>query len=70
MCILLGALTLATIPARGQIVSYMDSNGKRVFVNADPAPAPKVTKASIRGFSSASGSKPFTTQMAPMARLP
>lgn len=58
---------MAAIPARGQIVSYMDSDGKRVFVNADPAPAPKVTKASIRGFSTASGSKPFTTQMAPGA---
>jgi transglycosylase-like protein with SLT domain len=67
MCILLGALTLATIPAHGQIVSYMDSNGKRVFVNADPVPAPKVTKTSLRGFTSASGSKPFTTQMAPGA---
>src|SRR5450432_3785335 len=67
MCILLGTLALTTIPAHGQIVSYMDSDGKRVFVNADPAPAPKVTKASIRGFSTASGSKPFTTQMAPGA---
>src|ERR1700690_2331472 len=62
-CILLGTLTLWTIPTHGQIVSYLDYDGKRVFVNADPVPAPKVTKASIRGFSSASGSKPFTTQM-------
>jgi hypothetical protein len=62
MCILLGTLALTTIPAHGQIVSYMDSGGKRVFVNADPAPTPKVAKVTLRGFSTASGSKPFTTQ--------
>ena len=37
--ILLGMLALCTIPARSQIVSYMDSTGKRVFINADPIPA-------------------------------
>lgn len=53
---------MAAIPAHGQIVSYVDSDGKRVFVNADPVPAPKVTKASIQGSPSALTSKPFTTQ--------
>ena len=35
--ILVGMLALCSgIPAHGQIVSYLDSNGKRVFVNAEP----------------------------------
>jgi Transglycosylase SLT domain len=39
-------LTLA-IPARGQIASYIDENGKIVYVNADPRPKPgRVKKAS------------------------
>ncbi len=29
-------LALCTIPAQAQIVSYLDSSGKRVFINADP----------------------------------
>ena len=37
--ILVGMLVLWAVPARGQIVSYMDSSGKRVFINSDPAPA-------------------------------
>lgn len=39
------AITFSATPAQGQIVSYMDGSGKRVFVNSDPAPpkaAPKV----------------------------
>jgi soluble lytic murein transglycosylase-like protein len=36
LLILLGMLVLGAIPARAQIVSYLDSTGKRVFVNADP----------------------------------
>ncbi len=40
MVILVGMLVLCAIPAHGQIVSYMDSNGKRVFINADPKPVP------------------------------
>lgn len=36
--ILLGIIGLCAIPARAQIVSYLDSSGKRVFVNADPPP--------------------------------
>ena len=35
--ILLATLVLCSISARGQIVSYSDSDGKRVFVNAEPA---------------------------------
>ena len=36
VAILLGSLALWAIPARGQIVSYTDASGKRVFVNAEP----------------------------------
>lgn len=36
MSLLLGILILCVIPAKAQIVSYMDSDGKRVFINADP----------------------------------
>ncbi len=39
--ILLGALVLLPVPAQAQIVSYMDASGKRVFINAEPAPAPR-----------------------------
>jgi len=60
--ILLGTLALCALPAHGQIVSYMDSGGKRVFVNADPTPAARVTKTFPRGFKSAAGTKPLTTQ--------
>jgi soluble lytic murein transglycosylase-like protein len=38
-CILFTMLSLCVLPARGQIVSYLDGNGKRVFVNAEPWPA-------------------------------
>jgi soluble lytic murein transglycosylase-like protein len=44
-CILLTMLALCAVPARGQIVSYLDNSGKRVFINAAPSPAlrsPKV----------------------------
>jgi len=37
--ILMEMLVLCAIPAHGQIVSYRDSGGKRVFINADPKPA-------------------------------
>ena len=37
--ILMEMLVLCAIPAHGQIVSYKDSGGKRVFINADPKPA-------------------------------
>jgi soluble lytic murein transglycosylase-like protein len=38
--ILLGLVLCGTIPARAQIVSYLDDSGKRTFVNADPPPVP------------------------------
>lgn len=45
IAVLLGILAWCTIPAHAQIVSYMDSSGRRVFINADPphvvAPAKK-----------------------------
>ena len=34
--ILVGMLATWAIPAHGQIVSYKDSDGKRVFINAEP----------------------------------
>jgi soluble lytic murein transglycosylase-like protein len=37
VAILVGTLVLCAVPAQGQIVSYMDSNGKRVFINSNPA---------------------------------
>lgn len=37
VAILVGTLVLWALPAKGQIVSYMDSNGKRVFINSNPA---------------------------------
>ena len=58
VAILMGILALCTIPAHGQIVSYMDASGKRVFINADPPPvtpakssllkAPGLTKIAFR----------------------
>ena len=59
--ILLGTLVLCAIPAHGQIVSYRDSDGKRVFVNADPTPAPRTVKTSLRGFTALPGATPRTT---------
>jgi len=41
--ILLGTMVLWAAPARGQIVSYLDASGKRVFINSDPTPV-RVTK--------------------------
>jgi soluble lytic murein transglycosylase-like protein len=47
VAILMGVLVLCTIPAHAQIVSYMDSSGKRVFINADPAPVAKQAKSAL-----------------------
>jgi soluble lytic murein transglycosylase-like protein len=47
VAIILGALALWAIPARGQIVSYTDVSGKRVFVNAEPAPVAHTSKAPL-----------------------
>jgi soluble lytic murein transglycosylase-like protein len=43
---LIGTLALCVTPAQGQIVSYLDSTGKRVFINADPHPVAKPAKPS------------------------
>jgi soluble lytic murein transglycosylase-like protein len=53
VAILLGILVLCTIPAHAQIVSYLDSTGKRVFINADPKPVAAPVKTSptkVSGF--------------------
>jgi soluble lytic murein transglycosylase-like protein len=59
--ILLGALVLWAIPAQGQIVSYMDVSGTRVFINAEPAPFARRSKAPLLK-TAATGFKPRTTQ--------
>ncbi len=41
-------LTLAA-PARGQIASYLDENGKVVYVNADPRPRPAGLRSKASG---------------------
>ena len=55
--ILLGMMILCTVPARAQIVSYLDSSGKRVFINADPAPAVRQAKASVAGATAGTASR-------------
>ncbi|HEX4642723.1 MAG TPA: lytic transglycosylase domain-containing protein [Candidatus Acidoferrales bacterium] len=58
-------MVLSGVPARGQIVSYLDSNGKRVFVNAEaPAAAPKpfrtpLLKTAATGFTPRSSQASF-----------
>ncbi len=52
-------------PAQGQIVSYLDSSGKRVFVNADPKPLGRKAKPSVPGAASAANTPPGTTQSPP-----
>ena len=59
--ILLGLLALWAVPAHGQIVSYMDSDGKRVFINSDPAPAARPSKTPLLR-TAATGIAPRTTQ--------
>ena len=60
--ILLGLMALCSVPARGQIVSYLDNSGKRVFINKDPAPTLRPANVSLaRGFASA-GVASRTTQ--------
>jgi len=63
--ILLGALALWAIPARGQIVSYTDVSGKRVFVNAEPPVArtsgASLTKSIPPGFTPRTAQPSFVT---------
>ena len=60
--ILLVTFGLCAIPASAQIVSYKDSAGRRVFINADPAPAAHAVKTSMRGFTLTAGAPPHETQ--------
>ena len=49
--ILLGLIALCSIPTHAQIVSYMDNNGKRVFINETANVVVRPAKASyVRGF--------------------
>jgi hypothetical protein len=41
VAILVGTLILCAVPAQGQIVSYRDDSGKRVFVNSNPVFTPR-----------------------------
>ena len=51
VAILLGALVVWAIPTRGQIVSYTDDGGRRIFVNATPSIASQRVKGVLpRGF--------------------
>lgn len=59
--ILLGTLVLWAVPAQGQIVSYLDAGGKRVFINSDPLPAARSSKAPLLR-AAAAGFTPRTTQ--------
>ncbi len=63
--ILLGMMILCTVPAHGQIVSYVDSGGKRVFINADPPAAVRQVKASLSGAGLNAGTAQRTTQVFP-----
>ena len=56
LTILLSMLVLCTVPAHGQIVSYLDSGGKRVFINADPPHVVAPSKGSQPKSSGISGS--------------
>lgn len=60
--ILLTMLALCAIPARGQIVSYTDDSGKRVFINADPRPVGQHPRMDQAGGSVPAGFKPRTLQ--------
>src|ERR1019366_8974233 len=65
--ILLVMTVLCTIPAHGQIVSYLDSSGKRVFINADPPHTVRRAKASLAGAGTTTGMASRTTQISPIA---
>ena len=60
--ILLGMMILCTVPAHGQIVSYVDSGGKRVFINADPPATFRQAKASLSEAGASAGMAQRTTQ--------
>jgi soluble lytic murein transglycosylase-like protein len=60
-------MILCSIPAHGQIVSYTDDSGKRVFINADPPPAVRQVKASLGLVKASTGFASYTTQVTPVA---
>ena len=62
VAILVATLVLGVIPARGQIMSYLDSNGKRVFVNAEVSAAPKPARVPFLR-TAATGVMPRSTQV-------
>jgi soluble lytic murein transglycosylase-like protein len=64
--ILLAMMILCSIPAHGQIVSYMDSNGKRVFINADPPAAVRPARASLSGAGASTGMASHATLVSPL----
>ena len=59
--ILVGMLVLWAIPAHGQIVSYKDSDGKRVFINAEPVTPVRPAKIPLLK-TAANGITPSTAQ--------
>jgi len=60
--ILVAMLVLSGVPAHGQIVSYMDASGKRVFVNAEaPNAAPRPSRTPVLK-TAATGFMPRTSQ--------
>ena len=63
----MGILVLCAIPAHGQIVSYLDSSGKRIFINADPAPVPRRATPVIAGGAATAQTTLHTTQTPPGA---
>ena len=61
VAILVGMLVLWAIPAQGQIVSYKDSNGKRVFINSEPVTVARPARIPLLR-TAATGVAPRTTQ--------
>jgi soluble lytic murein transglycosylase-like protein len=66
-CILLVAFALCALPAHGQIVSYLDSSGKLVFINAEPTPTGRRAKPADPRAVLVAGVSPQTTQIPPVA---
>jgi len=58
---LVGMLVLCAIPAHGQIVSYRDDSGKRVFINSEPASTTRSSRIPLLK-TAASGAALRTTQ--------
>jgi len=68
VAILVGMLVLWAIPAHGQIVSYKDSDGKRVFINAEPVNVVRPARIPLLR-TAANGITPSTTQSSFAASL-